>query len=286
VWVSVLARLGSLFLAAFLALVTHLVSTLVAATAAVTALGAAIQYGRLFNTLSRKPLWPRFEPEAMRALFGFGMFSWFQAVAGVVFGQADRLLLGASVGAAAVGSYALCTQLAQPVYGIAAAGLHFVFPLLAGRSASRQATPLRPILLWAFAANALFVAVATSLLLLCGPSVLRAWAGGEIASEAASLLPVIAWATALLSMSVTATYALFALGRVRVVTLVNVAGGLFSLLWMLAVVQREGTHGVALAKLFYGAWTLCLYVPLAMQLMKVRSTERSPEASAPIAEEA
>lgn len=62
---------------------------------------------------------PILDRAAIKALLGFGVFSWLQALSGIVFGQTDRLFLGLSAGAVAVASYARCTQLAQPIYGLA-----------------------------------------------------------------------------------------------------------------------------------------------------------------------
>ena len=97
----------------------------------------------------------------MKALIGFGAFSWLQAVSGVLVSQADRLFLGVSLGAVAVASYALCTQLAQPIYGFAASGLHFLFPHLAERSAVQGLSGTRKAVLIAFFCNLLFVVVVT-----------------------------------------------------------------------------------------------------------------------------
>ena len=70
--------------------------------------------------------------DATAALFQFGAFSWLLAVSSVIFTQADRLLLGVSLGATTVTAYALCVQMAQPIYGIASSGLHFLVSLSFG----------------------------------------------------------------------------------------------------------------------------------------------------------
>ena len=86
---------------------------------------------------------PSFDREAIRGLVSFGIFSWIQAVSGILFGQVDRLITGVYLGAAAAASYALCAQLAQPIYGIAASGLHFLFPHVSARITTDSVAPLR-----------------------------------------------------------------------------------------------------------------------------------------------
>jgi O-antigen/teichoic acid export membrane protein len=222
----------------------------------------------------------------MKTLLGFGAFSWLQAVSGVVFSQADRLFLGVSLGAVAVASYALCTQLAQPVYGFAASGLHFLFPYLAEHSTSQDPSHTRRTVLIAFACNLLLVAVATAALMLFGQRILRSWGGPEIALNAARIFPIIAWSAALLGLNVTGTYALLAFGRVRVLTWINLAAGTVMLLLMFWVLPHHGTYGLALARLCYGAITLLLYLPLAHELRKAPSRSTSFPAGKPVCEEA
>lgn len=260
--ISLLARLLSLVAAAVLAFLVHRVAAMLAAALVFNLIGTICQYARLRPLLEGGSLRPEFDRGTLKALVAFGAFSWLLAVSGIIFNQADRLYLGISSGAVTVASYALCTQLAQPIWGIAASGLHFLFPYLAERRASQSLFDLRSAVLTAFVCNLLFVGVAYAALLLCGPEVLRIWAGKQIAEEAAPLLPIVAAGTALLAMNVTATYSLYAFRRMRIVTALNLVGGAVMLLLMLYLTPRFGAHGPAYARLSYGLITLYLYFPL------------------------
>jgi O-antigen/teichoic acid export membrane protein len=207
-------------------------------------------------------------------------------VSAVVFSQADRLFLGISLGAVTVATYALCTQLAQPIYGFSASGLHFLFPHLAERHASRAASRVRKTILIASACNLLFVASATAILMLSGQHILRIWAGADIARSSTAIFPIIAWSSALLALNVTGTYALFALGHIRTVTWINLAAGATMLLLIFWLLPRFGAYGMAVARLCYGAITLLIYLPLARQLVKSRKTFSSIPAAKPLCEEA
>jgi len=284
--ISIFARLLSLAAAAALTYFSRSVITMVAAAALISLLGTCLQFADLRHLLRATSLAPAWDRNAMKALLGFGAFSWLQAVSGVLVSQADRLFLGVSLGAVAVASYALCTQLAQPIYGFAASGLHFLFPHLAERSAVQGSSGTRKAVLIAFLCNLLFVVVATTTLLLFGEHILRSWAGVDIARSSTAIFPVIIWSSAFLGLNVTATYALLAFGRVRVITWLNLAAGATMLLLMFWLVPRLGTYGLALARLCYGAITLLLFLPLVRQLSRARAMYVSMPAGKPICEEA
>jgi O-antigen/teichoic acid export membrane protein len=264
--VSIGIRLLTLAAAAGLAFTGHDTSSIMVATAVLTVIGTCWQLVRLRAFLGMSTLWPAFDGEATKALFGFGVFSWIQTVAGVLFGQVDRLIIGVSFGAVAVASYTLCVQLAQPIFGITAAGLHFLFPYLSGRVGILSTAQLRRTLLRAFGCNLLFVAGCATVLLVFGDHVLRVWAGVAIEKNAAPILPVIVIGSALLGLSVTGSYALLALGRVRTVAWASLAGGAGMLLLMFWLTKRTGITGLATARLFYGASLLLIYVPLIRTL--------------------
>jgi O-antigen/teichoic acid export membrane protein len=250
---------------AVLAFTTRWVAALMTAAAIVSLFGTVVQFVRIQNLLEKTALHPQFDREVLYALTSFGLFSWLQAVAGVLFSQVDRLVLGVSMGAVAVAAYALCSQVTQPIYGVAASGLHFLFPLLASRRTVVETAELRKIVGMATLANVVFVAMLSAGMMLAGPWMLRLLAGGAVARSAESLLDVMICGSALLGLNVTATYSLLALGRVRTVTWLNIGGGVLMLV-AIALLVRKGPQGVAIARLCYGAITLFLYVPLAQVL--------------------
>jgi O-antigen/teichoic acid export membrane protein len=265
--ISVGVRLLTLALAGLLAYTGRGTASIMEVTAALFVLGTAAQFYRLHQFLGDVSFLPAFHGAAAKALLGFGVFSWMQAVAGVVFGQIDRLLMGVSLGAVAVASYALCTQLSQPIFGLTASALHFVFPYLSGRVNTISSFDLKRAIALAFAANLLIVSAGVVLLLLFGDRILRAWAGEAIARQAAPIFSLVVIGSALLGLSVTGTYVMLALGRVRTVTWFSVAGGTAMLAMMWWLLPVGGMRGLAIARLCYGSFSLLLYLPLARSLM-------------------
>jgi O-antigen/teichoic acid export membrane protein len=264
--VSVLVRLLALAVAAALAWVGFSVIAIMAATTLLATVGLCVQWAHLRELLNAKSLAPAFDGAATRAIFAFGIFSWLQAVSGVIFSQVDRLIAGVSLGAVALASYALCVQLAQPVYGIAASGLHFLFPYLSQQRITAPVGEMRRAVLVAFVANLFLVAAGVSVLLLLGSHALYAWGGAAIARDAKRIFIPIVWSSALLGLSVTGTYAMLALGRVRTVTWLNLGGGIAMVLLIIWLLPRFGGYGVAMARLCYGPITLLVYIPLAFSL--------------------
>jgi len=279
--ISLAARLLSLGAAALLARSGQGIASIMIVTAVLISLGTAAQFLRLYHFLGATSFWPMLDREAMRALWGLGIFSWLQAAAGVIFGQVDRLLVGVSMGAAAVASYALCVQLSQPIFGLTAAALHFLFPYLSGRIGTVSRAELKRTLLLSFGCNLLLIVCGTSLLLVFGEHILRAWAGDAIAQATTGVFPAVVLGSSLLGLNATGTYALMALGRFRTVAWFSVLGGavLLPLMWWLS--RTQGISGLADARLGYGAFSLLLYVPL---LRHLGSRSNAISSAAPIQE--
>ena len=284
--ISIAARLLALAAAVPLTCLGFGVTSIMAATAALMLLGMAAQLVRLKQHLGATSLSPRFDRRATSALWSFGAFSWMQAVSGVVFSQADRLILGISLGATAVTAYALCVQMAQPIYGVAASALHFLFPYLSGRHAFAPPAALRKTILIAFSVNLALVSTGTAAVLLFGRPLLHAWVGKAVAQSAGAVLTPIVWSFALLGINVTAYYALLAFGRVRAVTWLNLAGGAAMLLMMARLLPRTGIEGVAIARICYGLVTLMMYIPLLRLLHRTGKSSLPLSGIDPVCEEA
>jgi O-antigen/teichoic acid export membrane protein len=282
--ISIVARLLTLVVAVLLACYGFDVISIMVATAVLMVLGTVFQLAGLKRHLTIDSLMPSFDRVATSALFGFGIFSWLQAVSGVIFSQSDRLILGASLGATSVTAYALCVQMTQPIYGVAASGLHFLFPYLSGLQATKSLLVLKKTIFIAFTVNLFVVSVETAAALLLGRSVLRMWVGEEIAQSASVVLAPIVWSFALLGLNVTGYYTMLALGHVRVVTGLNLAGGIAMLLMMALLLPRMGINGIAIARLFYGLSALFIYLPL-IRLFRDKGAPLSASGAYPVCED-
>jgi O-antigen/teichoic acid export membrane protein len=263
---SVVGRLLALTAAAAGPIAHRGVVAVMAAAAIAIAASVGVQLWHLGRLLGSTALRPAFERDAIRMLMGFGIFTWIQAVSGVVFAQADRVLTGLSFGAAAVAGYALCAQLAQPVYGIAASGLHFLFPYVSARAKAGSLAGVRRQILLTFGANLLLIAIGAGALLVWGELLLTKWVGPSMAQAGNSVLPLLVWSTAAQGLSITGAYTLLALGQVRWVTFLSLGGGVAMLVTAPFLLRRFGIEGMAIARLLYGPCMLLVYVLLARSL--------------------
>lgn len=262
VQISTAVRLLTLASAAVLAMLGHRTVSILAATAVFLVLGTFLQFRQLRAFLGPVFLWPAFKAKETRALVGFGVFVWLQTLGSVVFGQFDRILVGLSLGSLAVAPYALCVQFAQPIFGLTASGLHFLFPYLSGKTGTISGSSLKRTLLKAFLCNFILVASCAGMLLLVGNRLILIWAGSAVAHSAAGIFPPIVLGSALMGLSVTGTYAMQALGLFRTVALISLGGRAAMLLLMIYLLHHMGLRGLALARVWYGSIALLVYAPL------------------------
>ena len=157
-------------------------------------------------------------------------------------------------------------QFAQPIVGIAASGLSFLFPYLSGRMSALPTAELKGTVFKAFACNVLMVCSCSAGLLIFGPHLIQLWAGVAVARTASELLPAIVLGSALAGLGTTGVYAMQAMGQFRTVALISISGRLGMLLVMAFLLHQMGVQGLANSRLCYGLVPMFVYVPLLRQL--------------------
>lgn len=259
VQISVVSRSAIVVAACFLVWQGHGIVAIMVATLCTVAMSVVVQMVVVRILIARIKFIPWFDRRAFKEVFGFGGFSWLQAVAGCVFNQGDRLLVGALLGASSVGYYSVCVQAAQPIHGLIAAGLHFLFPHLSARLSTAPTSQLRGVVEAVFRLNVLASMILCLPLVIFSKLILRLWMGAAFAAQAWMVLSIIALSFGFLSLNVTAHYALLALSHVRLVALLNLLGGVAMLVAMFLLAPRLGLAGAAAGRLLYGPITLLLY---------------------------
>lgn len=212
---------------------------------------------------------------AASQVFSFGCYSWLQAVGGCIFTQADRLLIGALAGTTAVAYYSVCVQAAQPIHGLIASGLHFLFPHLSHRVSHFSSDDLKRVIVPVLCLNAILALCFSVPIAVFSKPLLSAWMGPAVALQAGTVLSIVAISFGLLGLNITGHYALLALGQVRLVSILNLVGGTAMLAAMMLLVPRYGLVGAAIGRLFYGPITLLLYRRLLHTLVSPTLTARS-----------
>jgi len=260
--ISILARIGSLTAGVFTASLFPHVWCVLLITALCNIAATVLQHHRARQLLRAQHLGPLWDANAMGLLFQFGKYSWLLALSGVIFGQMDRLLLGMWLGAPTIAAYAICAQIAQPIYGVSAAGLHVLFPYLSHRVAAAPIRNLSRSIAIAAAGNIAFAIIAALVLQTVGLHFLSLLGRSGLNTDSRYLLAPLVWSSSLLAISVVPTYALYALDRVHLVTAFNVLGAFVCIGCMLILGMRFGTIGIAIARLAYGLVCILLYLPL------------------------
>lgn len=283
--ISVAARILGLAGAAILASRTRNVVSIMALAVILAGLALIPQYLRLMQLLGARYLVPSFDKVISTDLLQFGACTWLIAVSGVIFSQGDRLIGGASMGASAVAAYALCAQISQPVYGLTASGLHFLFPYIASRQRTASPEMLRTMVAVAFLCNGILVVLGSGSLLIWSDWILHLIANDKIASACAPLLPSVLAGSALAALNVTGSYAMVALGRVRFVALLNLAGALTGTGVVVILLHRFALVAVITGRIVFALVSLLIYVPLLRDL-KGRIQFKPLSANRPAVEEA
>jgi len=263
--ISIIGRLLSLAAAAVLAVRGQSVTTIVTVAAVVMAAALGCQMLGL-RQLVEFPVTPSYEGPVSMDLLRFGAWTWILAAAGVVFGQADRLVGGASLGAAGIVSYALCAQLSQPVYGLTAAGLHFLFPYIASRRADKYRNELTKTVLLAFATNTAFVVIGAGSVLVLADRVFHLLATDAIARVGTVLIPWVLAGPSFLALSVTGSYTMVALGRVRTVAAMNIAACVALVIFTAGLLRDRGALAIAEGRILFALVALGVYIPLWKEL--------------------
>ena len=251
--------------------VTIMIITLFIASGCLVAQGHALKVkaGNIF-------LMPIWHVETVSTIATSGIFCWLQAMAGIAFSQADRLLIGLFLGAPSVACYGLCVQIAQPIHGLIASGMHFLFPHLSVRYTDAQAPELRRTVLTAFCVNAMLVVLLSLMMFIFSKTIVKVWIGPIFGYHASNVLPMIACSYALLGLNITAHYTLLALGGVRTVTFINLVAGGAMLLAMTALASKHGLQGAAIARLVYGPITCLMYLWLSKMMQRAMPAMPTP----------
>ncbi len=222
------------------------------ATLGAVAIGVLLQAREVGRVIPGISFWPTADRRTWQEIFGFGFYTWVQSIGGMIFSHVDRLLVGGFLGTAAVAYYTICVQLTQPVHSFVAAAFNFLFPHISTKHEAGQRKGLKRVYRLAVAVNVALVVLLSLPLLVFGKAILTLWMGADFAGHSYHLLSVLAVAFAILAMNVVPHFALLGLGKIRFVSMVNLAGGVLSFAAAAVLIPFIGMTGAAVGRLFYG----------------------------------
>lgn len=200
----------------------------------------------------------------------FAKWGWLQGIGGMLFGVADRMLVGSLLGASSLTYYSIASQLAIQIHSTSAAGLSVIFPKISRKLEGSEFFSLRRIVTLTMSSNILLSSALASALLFFGGDILTFWLGVSQAAPVIHLLPYFVFAYWLLALNVVPHYILLSLGRFRYIAISNLAAGLIFILTALPITASYGLTGIASVNILYGIAILVNFVPLAIHLRKIK----------------
>lgn len=229
-------------------------------------LGKAIMATRLLGMAGFRP-----SLAGAAEIMHFAKWGWMQGVGGVLFGVADRMLVGSLLGATSLAYYSIASQLAMQIHAVAAAGLSVIFPKVSRRLEAGGEFSLWRVTKLTMAGNLLFSSLLSMTLILLGPAILRLWLGAYSAVPTAHVLPWLVLAYWVLALNVVPYYILLAMGRIRFVGMTVLASGIAGSVAMYMAVSDLGLIGAPVGRGIYALSSLALGIPLAVHFMRERS---------------
>ena len=200
--------------------------------------------------------------ELWRSVIGDARWGWLQGIGGMVFGLADRFIVGGVLGAAALAHYSIASQVAQPLHALAAAGTSVIFPKISAALGRGDEARLRRLLSGALTLLFLGATLVAGTIWWFRVELLTLWLGAGPAAASAPALGVLIWAFWMLALAVLPHYVLLGMGQMRFVALANIAAGVLTVIAMAWLVRPYGIVGVASARLLYGGVLLVTFLPL------------------------
>jgi O-antigen/teichoic acid export membrane protein len=211
----------------------------------------------------------------VRDVLQFAKWGWAQGVGGVMFGVADRILIGSLLGASSLAYYSIASQLAMQVHAVSAAGLSVIFPKVSRMLEHGGKLSLWRVTKLTVAGSLLSSTSLALILLLLGPTILQMWLGAESAGPTAQLLPWLVLAYWILALHIPFYYILLGMGRMRFIALTVLSSGAASVIAVYMAITNLGFIGTPMGRSVYAILSLALVLPLARQVLQERGKRRS-----------
>lgn len=200
----------------------------------------------------------------------FARWGWLQGIGSVLFGVADRMIVGSTFGATSLAYYSIASQLAMQVHAISAAGLSVIFPLVSRKLGGQNRVPLWPMAKLTMGSNFVLSTLLAIALLVLGPLILGPWVGADAAVVVRRLLPWLVASYWLLAINVAPFYMLLGMGHIRFVSLTVLAAGVVGVVAMLLGIASFGLDGAPMGRGVYAVVSLALLLPVARHIWHER----------------
>lgn len=203
-------------------------------------------YGFTLSKLLGRWIWlPMFSKTMTTEMCSFAGWNWLQILSGIFFSQFDRFLIGAVMGANSLAVYSVCLQIAQQIHALPAALFSVILPIFSRRKSNYKFN-LKIIL------NGVAVSFSLAIpIILFSDFILELWMGKIFAYENKLLLVMLAGSYFFLSINVVPHYLNLVSGNAKFISLLNIIGGIISILTAVWLIDEYGLIGLIVGKLTY-----------------------------------
>lgn len=193
------------------------------------------------------------EKNEIFSLVNFGKWQFMQSVGAALFNVFDRMLIGSYLGSSSLSIYGVCMQLAQFVQTVATASMKVLFPW--SSSLQRSLDGKLPDVFKLTLVSGLLCLILPLIIFPFVEQILTFWVGKEFSENNYHLAALLVVACGLLALNVPAHFVLMGLGKIRLVSFVNILAGVASSLSMLLLVSW-GLKGIAFSKILFSLFIL------------------------------
>jgi O-antigen/teichoic acid export membrane protein len=213
------------------------------------------------SILGLKTLLP--STQRMGETLKFARWGWLQGIGGVLFGVADRILIGSILGAASLTYYSIATQLAMQIHAVCAAALSVIFPIVSRKLGAGDNQSILRLARSSIVINIVLASILSLTLLITNDWILNLWLGQEQSRPVAQALLYLLPAYWLMAINVAAHYLLLSMGKIRFLAISNLVAGTLMATAAAIMMHHYGLLGAALSRTLYGVIILVNFIPLA-----------------------
>lgn len=187
----------------------------------------------------------RLSGACVSTLLTFSTFSWVGRVAGAMANTADRLVVSAILGVAAVPFYVVPTVLTRAVVGVGSNLGAVLFPMVSHLDARHDPESVRRAYHKAARVFATIAAGPPVILAVCSGSILRIWLGPSFASASSTVLIAGSVAASVVLCTTVASYVADGMGRPKLTGACRLLQNAIGLVICVPLTKRYGVGGTA-----------------------------------------
>lgn len=191
-----------------------------------------------------------FSIEVFKEIFGFSIFTAMNNITGNIVFRADKIIIGAILGASFVTYYQIPFMIVHIANGFISSLMQFLFPMVSSIHSLDNREKLKNIYKKSIRYITSLTITITAGLILVGNNFIYLWMGQDFAERSAFIMPFISFVFFFVTISVVAFYFYNGLGKSQINMISSLIGTLCYLLATIFLVPKYGLNGAAISFAF------------------------------------